>query len=244
MSKPGRQQHRRQTSRGGLVDLGDLEDEDRRHLAVVLFAAGSTPRLQWSTLSRPVRCRWHRHLCPFSPRIRVSPSQKKHLGGAVRASPPAEMAESPLHRQRTSGKRGCPRRRGPDRDQAVDNTAANSEVAAMFLKTATPRMAAVLSALAGEARRTVGPAGLIPVQRRWSDLIPDVDPSKFVALKALCHSVLWTPAGWHNDLLAQRPPHASNEVGEILQRMIATKYPFLTREAQRATASYAVFVNR
>src|SRR5260221_12462020 len=41
-SFPPRREDRRQTPRGGLVGLGDLEDEDRRHLAVLL-AAGPPP---------------------------------------------------------------------------------------------------------------------------------------------------------------------------------------------------------
>src|SRR5258708_39828922 len=41
-SFPPRREDRRQTPRGGLGGLGDLEDEDRRHLAV-LVAAGARP---------------------------------------------------------------------------------------------------------------------------------------------------------------------------------------------------------
>src|SRR5229473_187656 len=92
-SFPPRREDRRQTPRGGLVGLGDLEDEDRRHLAV-LVVAGLAPRLQWSTPSGPVRCRWHRHFCPFSLRIRDSPLPKN--------STPRRGGEG----ERTSGKGG------------------------------------------------------------------------------------------------------------------------------------------
>src|SRR5260370_21337291 len=86
-SFPPSREDRRQTPRGGLVGLGDLKDKDRRHLAV-LFAAGPAPRLQWSTPSGPVRCRWHRHFCPFALRIGDSPLPKiQHLGTAGEAHP-------------------------------------------------------------------------------------------------------------------------------------------------------------
>src|SRR5260370_19948795 len=79
----------------------------------------------------------------------LPPSQKiQHLGAAVRGSPPVERAESPLHRQRPrNNERMGPRPSHPlpvigpwpgSPGPAVDNTAANSEVAAGFLKTATP----------------------------------------------------------------------------------------------------------
>src|SRR5713226_5289478 len=84
---------RRQTARGGLAGPGDLEDEDRRHLAV-LVAAGPAP---------PV----HNGLLPVdrsdADGIGISalsvhesgtpPSQKiQHLGAAARGSAPAERA--------------------------------------------------------------------------------------------------------------------------------------------------------
>src|SRR5258707_6469508 len=55
-SFPPRREDRRQTPRGGLVGLGDLEDEDRRHLAVLL-AAGPPPPPPPSVCSPPDRAR-------------------------------------------------------------------------------------------------------------------------------------------------------------------------------------------
>ncbi len=81
----------------------------------------------------------------------------------------------------------------------------------------------------------------VAIEKRWPGVIPDVDPTKFAALKALCDAVRWAPASWHDEL---ERLHDSTERDRVLEEMIAKKFPFLTLEARRDTCSYARFVNR
>jgi hypothetical protein len=86
-----------------------------------------------------------------------------------------------------------------------------------------------------------GPTASIPIEQRWPAVIPDVDRSRYVALKTQCDEVRWTTADWAEDIRC-RP------VGEdalvVLQRMIAVKYPFLTPRRRSEVASFAWFVTR
>src|SRR5260221_6186006 len=108
-SFPPRREDRRQTPRGGRGGLGDLEDEDRRHVAVLLAAGPAPP-------STMVYSQWTGPMpmasasLPFQSTKRGLPLQKiQHLGAAGRGRPPAEKAGSPLHPQRPPDKQ----RRGP-----------------------------------------------------------------------------------------------------------------------------------
>src|SRR5260370_26006105 len=93
-SFPPSREDRRQTPRGG---LGDLEDEDRRHLAV-LFAAGPDPPVYNGLL--PVDRSDADGICISALSVYESgtpPSQKiQHHGGAVKGSAPAEKGGRPL----------------------------------------------------------------------------------------------------------------------------------------------------
>src|SRR5258708_17976377 len=73
---PGRED-RRQPPRGGLGGLGDLEDEDRRHLAALVAAGPVPPVHNRPPPIGPVRCPLQPHFCPFSPRIGDSPPPQK-----------------------------------------------------------------------------------------------------------------------------------------------------------------------
>lgn len=85
----------------------------------------------------------------------------------------------------------------------------------------------------------LGPSSTVPIEGRWIAAIPDVDRSKYAALKVQCDDVRWTAARWAEDIRCGRM--AGNPV---LERMIATKYPFLTKRAVSSTDAYAWFVTR
>src|SRR5260221_7847451 len=126
------------------------------------------PRPKSSTPSGRVRCRWHRHFCPFSPRIRDSPPRKKSTprrgGGAhqwkERKSPfigsglgTTNAAAIGPARPPITAIETVARGAGP----AADKTA-NTEVAAVFPKTASPQdrqpdLGGGLLLGGGEARR-------------------------------------------------------------------------------------------
>ena len=80
-----------------------------------------------------------------------------------------------------------------------------------------------------------------PIEGRWITVIPDVDRSKYPALKAQCDDVRWTAARWAEDIRCGRIAGNSDEV---LERMIATKYPFLTKLGRIRTHNFAWFVTR
>ena len=101
-SFPPSREDRRQPPRGGLVGLGDLEDEDRRHLAVLFAAGPAPPRPQSSTPSGRVRCRWHRHFCPLSPRIRDSPLPKNSTSRRGGVAHQWKGRKIPRHRRHRS----------------------------------------------------------------------------------------------------------------------------------------------
>jgi hypothetical protein len=86
-----------------------------------------------------------------------------------------------------------------------------------------------------------GPSSRVPVEERWPAVIPDVDRSKYVVLKAQCDEIRWTAARWYDDLCSGR---IGGDREQVLKRMISVKYPFLTPEARRRTENYAIFVNR
>jgi hypothetical protein len=83
----------------------------------------------------------------------------------------------------------------------------------------------------------VGPSSTVPIEGRW--IIPDVDRSRYPALKAQCDEVRWTAARWAEDIRCGRMAGDPN-----LERMTATKYPFLTKRACISTDTYAWFVTR
>lgn len=80
-----------------------------------------------------------------------------------------------------------------------------------------------------------------PIEGRWIPVIPDVDRSRYSALKALCDDVRWTAARWADHIRGGR---IAGDEDEVLKRMIATKYPFLTERGRNNTRSYAWFVTR
>ena len=86
-----------------------------------------------------------------------------------------------------------------------------------------------------------GPRNLVPIEERWPAVIPDVDRSKYTALKAQCCDIRWTTARWADDL---RSGHIAGSPGEVLKRMIATRYPFLTERGRISTEDFAWFVTR
>jgi hypothetical protein len=86
-----------------------------------------------------------------------------------------------------------------------------------------------------------GPEGLIPVEQRWPAVIPDVDQVEYAALKAQCHDIRLTTSRWAEDLRSGR---IAGDPNEVLARMIATKYPFLTKLGRIRTGNFAWFVTR
>jgi hypothetical protein len=84
-----------------------------------------------------------------------------------------------------------------------------------------------------------GPTGLIPIEERWPAVIPDVDRSRYAALKAQCYEIRLTTADWAEDIRSRRIADEG-----ILKRMIAAKYPFLTQRRRIEVESFAWFVTR
>jgi hypothetical protein len=80
-----------------------------------------------------------------------------------------------------------------------------------------------------------------PIEGRWITVLSDVDRSKYPPLKAQCDDVRWTAARWAEDIRCGR---IAGNTDEVLERMIATKYPFLTKLGRIRTSNFAWFVTR
>jgi hypothetical protein len=83
-----------------------------------------------------------------------------------------------------------------------------------------------------------GPEAASPIEQRWPAVIPEVDHSRYAALKAQCDEVRWTTAGWAEGVRCGRI--AEND--EILQKMMTKRFPFLTPRRRSEVWSYAWFV--
>ncbi|HEY4168794.1 MAG TPA: hypothetical protein VGM96_18550 [Reyranella sp.] len=79
------------------------------------------------------------------------------------------------------------------------------------------------------------------IEGRWISVLPDVDRSKYPAPKAQCDDVRWTAARWAEDIRCGR---IAGNPDEVLKRMIATKYPFLTNLGHIRTHNFAWFATR
>ena len=79
-----------------------------------------------------------------------------------------------------------------------------------------------------------------PVAKLWPEVIPDVDRSKYPALEAKCDEIRWTVARWDDDVRCGR----IRDEGDVVKRMVAIRYPFLTPRHQVSVTIYASFVNR
>ena len=86
----------------------------------------------------------------------------------------------------------------------------------------------------------LGPRASVPIEERWPEVIPDVDPSKYPALEAKCHEITWAVVQWDDDVKCGR---LRNE-DDIVKRMVAIRYPYLTPRHQVSVRSYASFANR
>jgi hypothetical protein len=86
-----------------------------------------------------------------------------------------------------------------------------------------------------------GPTGLIPIEQRWPAVIPNVDHSKYAALRVQCDEVRWTTADWAEDIRCRQ---IDEDALVVLKRMIAVKYPFLTSRRRSDVALFAWFVTR
>ena len=84
-----------------------------------------------------------------------------------------------------------------------------------------------------------GPTASIPIEQRWPAVIPDVDRSKYAALKTQCDEIRWTTADWAEDVRSRRIADEG-----ILKRMIAARYPFLTPRRRVDVENFAWFVTR
>ena len=91
-----------------------------------------------------------------------------------------------------------------------------------------------------EEYRQWGPRASVPIEERWPEAIPDVDPSKYPALKAKCHEITWTVVRWDDDVKCGRLLDEDN----VVKRMVAIRYPYLTPRHQTSVRSYASFANR
>jgi hypothetical protein len=94
--------------------------------------------------------------------------------------------------------------------------------------------------LAFEEYGLLGPRMTIPIEKRWPAVIPDVECSKYPALKAKCDEIRWTVVRWDYYVQTGRIP----DNGNVVSRMIATRYPYLTPRHRSAVSTYASFANR
>lgn len=79
-----------------------------------------------------------------------------------------------------------------------------------------------------------------PVETLWPAVIPDVDRSRYPALEAKCDEIRWTVARWDDDVRCGR----IRGEDDVVKRMVATRYPYLTPRHQVSVMIYASFVNR
>lgn len=91
-----------------------------------------------------------------------------------------------------------------------------------------------------EEYRQPGPHGYAPLEERWSTVIPDVDPSKYPALEAKCYEITWTVVRWDDDVKCGR----LRDEDDVVKRMVALRYPYLTPQRQVAVRIHASFMNR
>lgn len=91
-----------------------------------------------------------------------------------------------------------------------------------------------------EEYRQLGPRMTIPIEKRWPAAIPDVDWSKYPALKEKCDEIRWTVVRWDYLVQTGRLP----EDGDVVGRMIAIRYPYLTPRHRISIRTYASFANR
>ena len=94
--------------------------------------------------------------------------------------------------------------------------------------------------LAFEEYGLLGPRMTIPIEERWPAVIPDVDRYKYPALKAKCDEIRWTVVRWDDHVKCGRIPENNN----VVSRMIATRYPYLTPRQRISVQTYASFANR
>jgi hypothetical protein len=94
--------------------------------------------------------------------------------------------------------------------------------------------------LAFEEYGLLGSRMTIPIEERWPTAIPGVDRSKYPALKAKCDEIRWTVVRWDDHVKCGRIPENNN----VVKRMIAIRYPYLTPRQQSSVRDYAVFANR
>jgi hypothetical protein len=94
--------------------------------------------------------------------------------------------------------------------------------------------------LAFEEYGLLGPRMTIPIEERWPAAIPDVDHAKYPALKAKCDEIRWNVVRWDYYVQSQR----IQEDGNVVGRMIATRYPYLTPRQRSSVQTYASLANR
>jgi hypothetical protein len=68
-----------------------------------------------------------------------------------------------------------------------------------------------------------GPRRRIPVEKRWRELLPDVDPHEFPELQARCREIEAFAVRLAEQVRDKQIP------AEVAQKQLSEKYPFLTR---------------
>ena len=91
-----------------------------------------------------------------------------------------------------------------------------------------------------EEYRQWGPRASVPIEERWPAVLPDVDPSKYPNLKAKCREITWTVVRWDDDVKCGR----LRDEDDVVKRMVAIRYPYLTPRHQVSVRDYASFANR
>lgn len=91
-----------------------------------------------------------------------------------------------------------------------------------------------------EEYRQWGPRASVPIEERWPAVIPDVDSSDCPALKATCHEITEAVVRWDDDVKCGR----LRDEDDVVRRMVAIRYPYLTPQHQVSVWTYASFANR
>ena len=80
-----------------------------------------------------------------------------------------------------------------------------------------------------------GPRRRVPIEERWREVLPDIDPSEFASLQAQCQEIESYALGLAEQV---REKQITSETG---MQQLGQKHPFLTPERLGHTWSQAVY---
>jgi hypothetical protein len=78
------------------------------------------------------------------------------------------------------------------------------------------------------------------IEERWPAVIPGIDRALYPALKVKCEEIRWSVVRWEAHVDSGR----IQGEGDVVGRMIAARYPYLTERQRSAARTYASMANR